>query len=278
MDDTYDGLTLPSKPKAAGASGGVSQKDRRFTDTFFDIHRYPGKFPTGRPFTGEREFAANADQGHDAGFITTDLQQGEYVVNEQGVHDRFATLRSVWTAPWLPLAKYWQFNYKRKLISFNYAKMRTEEEQSRTQYFRAASKLGIQLNLRVEANVLPHPQIVMELGEPSRMGLIASAAMAGEPWLLGFVGDDNLNEELASILQINTSGMSYATSYIPPERQQQKVEAVLAAPMSTDLMEMLAKLAASAAAEAVERAFAKRDEDAQDRVAKRAEALKQKAS
>jgi hypothetical protein len=138
--------------------------------------------------------------------------------------------------------------------------------------------LGIQLNLRVEANVLPHPQIVMELGEPSRMGLIAQAAMAGDPWLLGFVGDDNLNEELASILQINTSGMSYATSYIPPERQQQKVEAVLAAPMSTDLMEMLAKLAASAAAEAVERAFAKRDEDAQDRVAKRAEALKQKAS
>src|SRR5690242_17653399 len=123
-------INQPSKPAQSGAVGGRNQKDRRYMDTFWDIHR-SGRFPNGRPWCGPREIAANRDSvpvPHD-GFVIPDLMQGEYVEDEQGNIDRTATLRAAWQAPWKPLAKYFVFNYPKKRISFAYARFRMDEEQ-----------------------------------------------------------------------------------------------------------------------------------------------------
>ena len=61
MTAPYQPLNTPSKPQNTGASSGRNQKDRRYTDTFFDQHRFAGRFPMGRPWSGVREIAANRD-------------------------------------------------------------------------------------------------------------------------------------------------------------------------------------------------------------------------
>lgn len=238
-------LNTPSKPVDQGAARGRSQKDRRYTDTFFDNHRHPRRFPNGRPWCGEREIAANTELLHEDGFCSPDLMRGEYVETDFGTCDRAATLMSAWNAPWTPLAKYFKFNYPKKRITFEYDRMLADERDGVRRYYRAASKLGIQLNIRVEPGVIPHPQIVNELGEPSRMVKVIEAAMSGDPWLLGFI--DEPNPTLAEILGYNERGMPVYESYTPPVAQDEVVASVLAAPPNADLMELLKSLTATVA-------------------------------
>lgn len=268
-------LNTPTKPQVLGAATGRNQKDRRYFDTFYDQHRHP-KFPQGRPWTGSREIAANHDLMHEDGFVTADLMMGVYVEGEDGNCDRAATLASTWQAPWRPLAKYFRFNYKRKTIFLDYPRMRKDEDDGLKRYYKAASELGIQLNVRVEPGVMPHPQIVYKLGAPSRMIRIAEAAMAGDPWLMGFI--DEPNPDLADILGYHpTSGIPVSSyqGYTPPELEQTKtVDAILAAPPGADLLELIATMAAKAAASAVDNAFAKRDQDERDRKAEQSKKIK----
>lgn len=237
-------INTPSKPEVFGAAVGRNQKDRRYHDTFWDEYKTSasGRFPRGRPWTGPREIAANADILQDGrplghGFCGG-LQQGEYIETDGGMVDRAATFASVWFAPWVPIEKYFKFNLNRRTISFDMPRMIREENDGLIRYYRAASKLGIQLGKIVEPGVIPHPQIVVELGEPSRMVKVAEAAMARDPWLLGFI--DEPNPQLAEILGYNGSGILQATSYFPPE-QTKVVEQVLAAPAGQDLIELIAR-------------------------------------
>jgi hypothetical protein len=244
-------LTTPSKPVSSGPSGGRNQKDRRYMDTFWDTHRHPRRFPNGRPWCGPREIAANRDQvppPHD-GFVLGDLMQGQYVEREDGSIDRPATLMSAWTAPWRPYAKYFKFNYKRKLITFEYARMRMDEEQGVRAYWKAASKMANRIGLVVREGHIPPAQIVDELGEPSQMIRIADAALAGDPWLLGFIDEPNL--DLAAILNIPTERGIVSLAPPMPEAmvtQAVKVEAINAAPANVDVLEMLAQMAKNMAA------------------------------
>lgn len=241
-------LNIPSKPQVTGAATGRNQKDRRYSDTFWDNHR-SARFPRGRPWCGPREIAANTDLMHEDGFCIPDLMQGEYVEDDYGNVDRGATLSATWTAPWVPLAKYFRFNYSRKTISFEYVKMRTEEQRSIDDYYQAAALMGAGLNIPVEYGVIPSFQITAKLGFPTKYLKIAEAAMAGDPWLLGHI--DEPNPELAAILGFNQRGMR-VTSYTPPPIVTPAQ--VLATP-SADMMKMLAEMTALAVAEA----FARRD-------------------
>src|SRR3954468_22170879 len=105
----------PTKPTNHGAAASRSQRDRRWTETFYDIHRHAQRFPQGRPFTGEREMRSGTEErSESAGFITSDLQCGAYYCEspEQGQtpQERMDTLNSAWQAPWLPISKYFRFN------------------------------------------------------------------------------------------------------------------------------------------------------------------------
>lgn len=236
-------LNQPSKPQAPSV-GGRNQKDRRYMDTFWDIHRHPRRFPNGRPWCGPREIAANRDSvpvPHD-GFVIPDLMQGEYVEDDGGQCDRAATLQAAWIAPWRPMAKYFVFNYPKKRISFAYAKFRLDEQQEMRKYFQAAAKLGSKLNIRVQEGVEPDFQIVADLGSAQSYInnlKIADAAMAGDPWLLGHI--DEPNPALIDLLGFNQSGLRI-TSFEPvPKPDEAIVDRVLATPddQMTQLIDML---------------------------------------
>src|SRR5688572_10019848 len=102
---------MPTKPQSGVSSVG-SQRDSRYLDTFYDQHRFSPKFAEGRPWHGYREFAAN--KGDKDGFIGGELTQGRHA--ELGEDPR-AAWATVWTAPWIPEFKYFEFNYLRSRIT-----------------------------------------------------------------------------------------------------------------------------------------------------------------
>lgn len=197
----------PSKPAQRGAATSGSQRDRRFTDTFFDTYKHPVLCPNGRPFTGEREFTSGTDrESITAGFITSDLSQGQYFCETpemgQTPQERMATLASAWSCPWLPIAKYFRFNYRHKRITFALEKMIADENEGLTRYWEAASKMAGENDTIDPQHPLKVPfRIRTVLGMPTAYTgkiRLARAMMAGDPWLLGFVKEPN--EELAKIL------------------------------------------------------------------------------
>lgn len=261
VPQSYPQPGMPSKPISSGVATGDTQASRRFTDTFRDNHRHPtargGRFAQGRPWTGEREIASMANKGQLPGFVTTDLMQGEYVVDEVGNNDRGATFASVWTAPWVPLARYFRFNYQRKTISFDYQRNLTDERRGYDDYFEAAAKFAPSVRIRVEYGKIPDYAITSVLGYPTMMVPVIEAAMAGDPWLLGF--KDEPNPDLAKILGYNQRGMRVLSYEPEPVATPQQV---LATPQN-ELLKMIAELQAQQSELRKELAF-EREKKAKD--------------
>ncbi len=279
---------LPSKPTSKGAVGPGSQSYRRFTDTFWDLHKHPLKFPTGRPFTGEREFTSGTDrESITAGFITSDLQQGAYYCDNpemgQTIEERQMTLASGWSAPWVPMAKYFKnaFNYRRKTIDLSkgYLQMESDERQGLEIYWRAAAKMAGDNDQVGPDKPVPF-RIATNLGLPSKMIRVAQAARAGDPWLLGFVEEPNV--ELAKILGYNIAfigGRSGDSEYTAvkvaePEKPIVTPEQVLATP-TVDLPKMIAEAVAAAMQARDDLAADKKRKD-NERMAKMRDAKKRK--
>lgn len=205
----------PSKPVERGASTTVSQRDRRFTDTFFDDYRHE-RFPNGRPFTGQREFQSGSEtESINAGFLQSDLQCGEYFCESplhvggtgQTPHERMLTLQSAWTAPWLMPGgkKYMKFDYRRKRITWQYLGFIADETAGLASFWKAAAKLAGESDVidPKRPDAVPF-RIRTLLGSPrvySGKIRLAQAAMAGDPWLMGAV--ETPNEELAKILGLD---------------------------------------------------------------------------
>lgn len=247
-----DAYNTPSKPTSNGASGGRNQKDRRYTDTFYDQHRNSVRFPNGRPWCGQREIAANRDAvplPHD-GFIGS-LTPGAYIEDDGGIVDRVATFGSIWNAPWTPIEKFFRFNYQRKTIQFDYARMRMEEQQGLDVYYEAAALMGGALNIRVDYGIVPHFQITAKIGRPSKMLAVADAAMAGDPWLLGF--KDEVNPLLANILGYTERGLKRVTSFVPEAASPLITPAEVIATPQDELLKRLAELEAQLASMTAEK-------------------------
>lgn len=259
-------LNIPSKPVVKGATGVGSQRDRRVTDTFYDNHRQAPRFPNGRPFTGEREFKSGTSElSESAGFITSDLQCGAYFCDDpaegQRPDERAASLASAWSAPWIPLTKYFRFNYRAKRITFAYAKMVSDENEGLTRYWQAAAKLAGENDVIDPAHPKKVPfRIRTLIGSPETYTgkiRLAQAAQSGDPWLLGFV--DEPNEELAKILGLDIAYIAGPRSgdseYVAVQQAEERPvitpEKVLATP-AEDLAALVAL--------AVEAALSKRDE------------------
>lgn len=241
--------SAPSKPREQGAINVGSQRDRRFTDTFFDTYRHP-RFPQGRPFTGQREFqSGSATESIAAGFLQSDLQCGEYFCENpdmgQTLQERAMTLASAWVAPWLMPGgrKYMKFDYRRKRITFLYEKFIEDERAALGQYWIAAAKLAGESDVIDPARPLAVPfRIRTLLGAPTNYTnkvRLAQACIAGDPWLMGAVPEPN--EELAKLLGLSAvqyvggvqyGDAEYVTAPTPkaPEPLMQ-VEEVLAVPM-----------------------------------------------
>lgn len=248
----------PSKGDGDNIRTGKSQCDRRYDDTFRDQHQHPtaryGRFAAGRPFWGTREMAANMDEipRPPDPFCGGDLGCGEVVKNEFGIVDRMASLSTSWSAPWTPLKKYFKFNYEQKRIKLLYADMMRDELRGLEDYYRGASKLGAGMNILVEAGKIPHGHITTLLGMPSRMVYIAQAAIANDPWLLGFI--DEPNPKLADILNYSRIGIKLEDYEAPG---QVITPAQVIATPQTDLMKVVEQLQAQVAELTAKKAAAK---------------------
>lgn len=183
---------MPQKPSSDVVAYGT-QASRRFMDTFFDVHK-SARFPAGRPWCGTREYAANADQGHPPGFVSADLQPGEYIPG-----DREASFKTAWNAPWFPEAKYWRFDYNRKLISFEYRLAEQQERMMLERWWNLATDESAMRGWESveQGKPIPYP-IRRLLGDPPKRIPIFQAAQANDPWLLGFT--ETPNHELAQVL------------------------------------------------------------------------------
>lgn len=172
---------MPTKPTVSISSVG-SQRDNRYMDTFYDQHR-SAKFPTGRPWHGDRELAANKGQAD--GFCTN-LYPGDHLDT---------TFASFWEAPWYPEQRpeFWKFNYQRRVITIDYAAMIAHDQHYLNLYHDAAALISMEKGLPiVEDGKLPPYMIVKILGLPPRSPKIAQAAQAGDQWLLGFSVEPNV--------------------------------------------------------------------------------------
>lgn len=184
---------MPSKPTTAFAPSLASQKDRRYLDTFYDQHK-SARFPNGRPWWGDREFAAN--QGDKDGFCGGDLLPGDH-------NDPHG---SGWNAPWIPEFKFFEFNYLRGRITIRYDKVIAHDRAAQDRYFQEAAKLSAANGWgAVEYGRTPTYQVTSIIGPPPRSPNIAQAAQAGDRWLLG--DTDEVNEELAVMLGLSRQGL-----------------------------------------------------------------------
>ncbi len=200
--------TMPSKPQERGASTTISQRDRRWTDTFFDDYRH-ARFPNGRPFTGEREFKSGvSEQSITAGFLQSDLSCGQYFCDNpaqgQTPLERQLSIASAWHAPFLLPGgkKYMNFNYAKSRITWRYDAFIADEKSGLAQYWAAAAKLAGESDVIDPArpNAVPF-RIRTLLGSPNvytNKIRLAQACQAGDPWIMGAV--DEPNEELVKLL------------------------------------------------------------------------------
>lgn len=172
---------MAQKPTGTVSTIG-SQRDYRYTDTFYDQHKSV-RFGDGRPWWGEREQAAN--RGEKDGFLAN-LMPGDH-------RDPIA---SVWEAPWYPECRFFDYSYARGRITIRYDKMIGEDKRATDDYYAAANKLAYEKAWQdVEYGTLPRWQVRAVIGEPPRSPRIAEAAQAGDPWLLGFAVEPNAELE-----------------------------------------------------------------------------------
>ncbi len=256
---------MPQKPLVGGPNT-QTQAGRRFKDTYHDIH-VSARFPLGRPWTGRREYAANPELGHQPGFVNADLSQGDH-------EDPF---RSVWTAPWVPEARYFRFDHNRKRISFAYEVMERDEQVAIDRYYEAAAMLSAERGWdEIEPGKPMSFQVRTIIGRAPRMLKIAQAARAGDPWLLGHI--DEPNEELARVLNwkvVHVGGMESSRAIGTPvvgrvEEPAPLSPAQVLSSSPTELAKMVAEIV-NATLDAREKAkAASRTQNARDaRAAKR---------
>lgn len=169
-------------------STNASQKDNRELATVRDQHKC-ARFPDGRPWWGYVETPANPK---DAPNFCGPLHPGDH-------EDPF---NSVWDAPWRPDSKYMQIDARRGRLTIEYGRIINDFERHRREYYDLcietayekgwpAPEYGGPVDHKYRAVHGPIP--------PSPK--IPQAALAGDPWILGFTpqcDDDTLRDALAN--------------------------------------------------------------------------------
>lgn len=219
---------MPTKPTAVIAST-ASQASQRYLDTFTDQHK-SARFPDGRPWWGYREFAAN--RGDLDGFVG-ELTPGDHLDPKAGQ----------WSAPWMPEAAWFEFNYHRRRLTIRYDKMLVQDREGYENYYNAANKIAYEKAWpEVAYGSMPRHAITSIIGEPPRSPKIAQAAMAGDRWLLG--DSDEVNEELARLLGLSRHGMKIVRAESMPVAKPEEVLSMT----PTELQKLIAAEVAKAVA------------------------------
>lgn len=171
---------------------GFSQADFRLKATFYDQHR-SAKFPNGRPWWG---YVEKSVDGVAMPGVVGELQPDG------------------WNAPWFPESKYIIDSIGRATADgrlqqvgamyemrfrIDYARMMQDYTTAMREYYRRAVQEAAALHLRLpEYGGAIEYALRMVVGQPPKSPKIPEAALAGDPWLLGF--DTHENEGLARLL------------------------------------------------------------------------------
>lgn len=183
---------MPTKPQSPHVSSTNAQRDQRSLETVYDQHKCQ-RFPNGRPFWGHAE-------------IQTSRTALPAFVSELIPGDHNDPMNSAWNAPWVPTQmressgrRYLELNMRRLTLTWNYPLMIADDRLAVKAYYQAAAKIANANGWRAPGLNEPVSfQIESILLDPPRSPRIAEAAMAGDPWILGFT--EQVNEDLAAIL------------------------------------------------------------------------------
>lgn len=183
---------MPTKPQSPSVSTTTSQRDMRTPETVTDQHKN-ARFPTGRPWWGYAE-------------IQTDRRSLPAFVCELMPGDTADPMGSAWDAPWYPIQmreqsgrRYLELNMKRATLTWNYPLMIADAKLATLNYYRAAAKIANANGWKAPGLHEPVSfQIESILLDPPLSQKIPEAAMAGDPWILGFT--DAPNPMLAHLL------------------------------------------------------------------------------
>lgn len=183
---------MATKPTTEVRSA-TSQRDNRWLETVYDQHKSP-RFPRGRPWWGYLEIPADPKQ---TPAFCNELSPGDH--NDPG--------NSIWSAPWVPDQVtqwggrgYFRLDVKRLSITWLYSAIIEDYRQANINYYEAAAVIAHQKGW--PAPGLNEPvsfQIHSILRAPPLSHKIPEAALAGDPWILGYTSQ--VNEELAGLLK-----------------------------------------------------------------------------
>lgn len=169
-------------------STGVSQRDFRRLVTIRDQHKC-ARFPDGRPWHGYVERASDPDKP--ANFVQ-ELLPGDH-------EDPFG---SGWESPWYPDQRFKRVDVQKGRVDWQYGDLVNDLERARREYYAKVTEVGYEKGWPVPEYGAPmdhrYRSIVGPLPESPKM---ASAALAGDPYILGFTphcDDDGLRVALAA--------------------------------------------------------------------------------
>lgn len=172
---------------------GWNQNKTRAVALFFDQHRSK-EYPEGRPWWGYTETPTDPTQPRG---VVGELQP---VVATMTLADG-QVIRG-WDAPWVPEAKYVQMAVGMlagNRFKLDYARMIADYRAANERYYTLAAQTAGARNWKAPALYGPIEfQLRAIVGDPPKSPKIPEAAMAGDPWLLGF--DHRPNERLKAIL------------------------------------------------------------------------------
>lgn len=196
---------MPTKPQSGQISTLTSQRDTRSLETVYDQHKCQ-RFPNGRPWWGYVE-------------IQTDRRALPAFICELLPGDHQDPMGSPWSAPWVPTQmressgrRYLELDMRKLTLKWNYPLMIADDKLARLNYYRAAAKIANANGWKApNMNEPVSFQIESILFEAPRDPRIAEAAMAQDPWILGFT--EQVNEPLAALLPVHKD---YMLSDMPP--------------------------------------------------------------
>lgn len=213
----------PSK-KAPDYTGGADQSNRRLLVTYRDQHRST-RFAEGRPWWGHIEIPA--DPLMPPGMVAAPIPGS----SETPFGTRFDPTEGQWEAPWYPDVKYFDYDHRKQTIRIRYDKMLVDYKEANKKWLAAANKVAAGNGW--EPPMLtgkPHPRYIDIIGPLPQSVKIPEAAIAGDPWLLGFSSEPN--DKLADALRETTygdwEGMDYESALLIAQGKQ-----VTTAPLST---------------------------------------------
>lgn len=158
--------------------GQKTNGNHRWLETVYDQHR-SSRFPGGRPWWGWTEIPAQAGNLPD---FCMEIVPGDHNAPEN----------SSWEAPWMPGPQYLKPNVRARQLIIKYDLIKTEYQSAGRVYYEKATTIAYKKGWAMPALGEPMPYALEYLlGKPPISAKVVDAALAGDPWLLGFDPEPN---------------------------------------------------------------------------------------